>query len=210
VLHGRSWPFDEAMEVVGDLNLPKPDRRQRMLPVTERYARFGVPDPKLFIHVPRGGVCLSAFIVVRNQSGSVLFGRPRPNAAWQERGCLPPWRVREIIKNDEWILPASHLMMGEAPEAAAKRISRIWLGLPRAKPRFIGVDSSRFPTGEARGSGPTRGRVYHWTLCFLYELKVERPPGPLPVWEEQRFVPKAQIRTLRIGRLHRDVLRAAG
>ena len=179
-----------------------------MLPLPERYARFGAPNRKLFIHVPRGGVCLSAFVVVRNQRGDALLGRPRLHRTWPERGCLPLWRVREITREGEWILPASHLLMGEAPEDAARRIARIWLGLPKAKPRFAGIDSSQFPTAEPAGSGRTPHRQYHWTLCFLYELRRERLPRPSPLWEEQRYFSKDRIKTLKIGRLHRDVLLA--
>jgi ADP-ribose pyrophosphatase YjhB (NUDIX family) len=177
-----------------------------MLPLTERYARFGPPYRRMYIHVPRGGVCLSAFVVVRDRQGRILFGRPRAHSAWPERGCLPLWRVREIRKNGEWILPASHLLMGEAPDAAAKRIARIWLGLPGAKPLLAAIDSSGFPTGGRSGSGRSRRREFHWTLCFVYQLRIERLPKAPPPWEELRFFPKGDIRRLTIGRMHRDLL----
>jgi ADP-ribose pyrophosphatase YjhB (NUDIX family) len=180
-----------------------------MLPITERWARWGSTNRKWFVHVPRGGVCLSAFLIVRNRRGDVLFGRPQPHSTWPERGCLPRWRVDEINRNEEWILPASHLMMAESPDRAARRIAREWAGLPHAKLRFIGIDSSQFPMGGRVGRGRTRRRVYHWTLCFLYEARSERSPRPSPKWKVLTFIPKKRIRGLRIGRFHRDVLLAS-
>jgi 8-oxo-dGTP pyrophosphatase MutT (NUDIX family) len=179
-----------------------------MLPLAERYARFGPPYRRMYVHVPRGGVCLSAFVVVRGRQGGILFGRPRPSAIWPERGCLPLWRVHEIRKNGEWILPASHLLMGESPEAAAKRVARIWLGWPRAQPQLTAIDSGSFPTGEWAGSGKSRRKVYHWTLCFLYQIRSDRLPRPSPVWEELQFFSKTEARKLHIGRLHRGLLPA--
>jgi ADP-ribose pyrophosphatase YjhB (NUDIX family) len=177
-----------------------------MLARTERYARFGPTYRRMYIHVPRGGVCLSAFVVVRDRQGRILFGRPRAHPAWPERGCLPIWRVREIRKSGEWILPASHLLMGEAPDDAARRIARIWLGLPNANPKLAALDSSSFPTGGGRGSRRSKRKDYHWTLCFVYQLRVNRKPRTLPMWEELQFISKAGAKTLTIGRMHRDLL----
>jgi hypothetical protein len=116
--------------------------------------------------------------------------------------------VREISKNEEWILPASHLLMEEAPDRAAKRIARDFAGLPDMTPRFVGIDSARFPVQPTRVARRANNRLYHWTLGFLYELKTDVPPRFGPWWEELRFIPRERLRTLKIGRLHRDILRA--
>jgi ADP-ribose pyrophosphatase YjhB (NUDIX family) len=208
--HSRqsSCPGISPVQLEEGISLDKSDASEPMLALTERYARFGPPYRRMYVHVPRGGVCLSAFVAVRNREGGILFGRPRINSIWPERGCLPLWRVREIRTNGEWILPASHLLMGESPEAAANRIARIWLGLPRARPQLVAIDSSSFPTGEWAGYGRTRRRVQHWTLCFLYELRRDRLPRQSPLWEELEFFSKTEARRLKIGRLHRGLLPA--
>jgi ADP-ribose pyrophosphatase YjhB (NUDIX family) len=177
-----------------------------MLPLTSRYARFGAPYRRMYIHVPKGGVCLSAFVVVRDTRGRILFGRPRAHSAWPERGCLPLWRVREIRKNGEWILPASHLLMGESPDAAARRIARVWLGQPTATPLMTAIDSSGFPGAGGPTPGKTHPRNFHWTLCFVYQLRIDRLTRTPTPWEELRFFSRAELRTLKIGRMHRDLL----
>jgi len=177
-----------------------------MLPLTERYARFGPALRSMYIHVPPGGVCLSAFLVVRDRRGRILFGRPRIHRAWSEQGCLPSWRVREIQKNVEWILPASHLLMGESPDDAAKRIARIWVGRPDARPRLAVIDSSSFPTGPPSRAGKKKRRDFHWTLGFVYRLRVDRLPTMPRTWEELKFFSPAEIRNLTIGRMHGDLL----
>jgi ADP-ribose pyrophosphatase YjhB (NUDIX family) len=178
-----------------------------MRPVTERWARFGPADRKWFIHVPRGGVCLSAFLIVRNLRGDVLLGRPRPHAAWAAHGCLPPFRVREIRQRGEWILPSSHLLMEEAPSQAADRIRRQWAGLRQGRPRLIAIDSSRMGPGQHIGSGRNRWTIHHWAIGFVYEVRSKEPPPAAPWWEETKFFPLAKLRSTRVGRAHKDLIR---
>lgn len=180
-----------------------------MRPVTERWARMGPNDAQWFQHVPKGGVCLSAFLVVRNRKGDVLLGRPRRHRAWPERGCLPYWRLEPLMETNSWVLPASHLLMEEHPEQAAARVARVWARLPRVAPRLIALDSSRMPTGRSVGRGRGRRPLYHWAVGFVYEVRTDRSPLPAPWWREIRFVPVNQLRRLRIGRSHRDLLRYA-
>ncbi|MCI4335798.1 MAG: hypothetical protein L3K17_01180 [Thermoplasmata archaeon] len=181
-----------------------------MEPRSRRWARFGPSDRRLNIHVPNGGVCLSAFVKVRNRDGDVLLGRPRSNPIWTERGCLPPWRVREIQRAGEWILPASHLMMGEHPDRAAERIARDFLGLPHASLRFLGIDSGKMLPRRQRGRSSPRPGRFHWTLGFVYETTPAELPPPLPSWTELKFLPTSRRGAVRIGRAHRDIIAAAG
>ena len=196
---GRRWAMS-----------PKANSRAFRRPVTVRWARFGPSNRQWFMHVPRGGVCLSAFLIVRNRQGDVLLGRPRHHAAWAEKGCLPAFRVREIVRRAEWILPASHLLVEESPSHAAKRISRDWAGLRGTNPRLIALDSSRVPSGQFTGSGPNRRRIYHWALGFVYEVRSNSPPTPAPWWTEMKFVPMGKMSTTRVGRGHRDIIRYLG
>ncbi|HKN06139.1 MAG TPA: NUDIX hydrolase [Thermoplasmata archaeon] len=177
-----------------------------MLPLQSRWARFGKPDRAWFSHVPVGGFCVSAFLIVRNRRGDVLLGQPKEHHDWPEKGCLPIWRVRDVRKENGWILPASHFLMDEAPEDAATRIMRGWAGISVGKPRLLGVESEVMPTGAKIGSGRTRRRVNHWALCFIYELKTNRLPRPPRAWAELKFVPVGELGTIHIGRSHGDLL----
>jgi hypothetical protein len=50
----------------------------------------------------------------------------------------------------------------------------------------------------------------HWDLCFVYEVKVLGMPRNRAWWSEYRFVSSPELRTLKIGRGHRDILKEAG
>lgn len=180
-----------------------------MRPNTVRWARFGPTDRSWFVHVPPGGFCLSGFVVVRDRRGGILLGRPRRHPAWPEKGSLPYWRIEQIGRRGEWILPASHLMVEESPEHAARRIARDWAGLPAARPWLLAIDSSRRDTGRSAGSGRSRRKVYHWDVGFIYGLRSERIPAATPWWKELKFFAPADLRKIRIGRAHRDIVRLA-
>lgn len=178
-----------------------------MEPVTTRWARIGATNRKWLIHVPAGGLCLSAFLLVRNRRGDVLFGRPRSHRNWPEKGGVGIWRIRELVRAKAWTLPATHLLIAEDPARAAIRIAKRWAGLSNPRPRLVGVDSCRMPTRQWKGTGRTRRRVHHWALGFVYEVRTSETPGVDPGWSELRFIPTTQLRSLRIGREHRDFLK---
>ena len=188
----------------------KPPRRAPVaaLPLTQRWARFGTPDRRWFVHVPEGGFCVSAFLIVRDRRGAILLGRPRLHEAWPDRGCVPFWRLREFIRERVWVLPASHFLMDEAPEAAAKRVARDWAGLPSSSPKLVTVTSELFPTGGTLRAGRSRHPVNHWALCFIFDVSTGARHRTPPSWEELRFFSGEELRTLRIGRGHEDLIRA--
>jgi ADP-ribose pyrophosphatase YjhB (NUDIX family) len=177
-----------------------------MLPLQSRWARFGPPDRAWFSHIPKGGFCVSAFLIVRNRRGDVLLGQPKLHKDWPEKGCLPLWRVRGVQKENGWILPASHFLMDESPRHAAARIMRDWAGISGGRPRLLGVESEIMPTDLMAGSGRQRRRLNHWALCFIYELRTLRPPRPPLGWAQFRFVPIRELRSIHIGRNHGDLL----
>jgi len=177
-----------------------------MLPLQSRWARFGPPDRAWFSHIPAGGFCVSAFLLVRNRRGDVLLGQPKKHPDWPEKGCLPIWRVRGVQKEKGWILPASHFLMDESPEHAANRIMHAWAGISVGTPRLLGVESEVMPTGKKVGHGRARHRLTHWALCFIYELKTNRSPKPPRAWAELRFVPVSELGAIHIGRNHGDLL----
>jgi len=173
-------------------------------PVRKRWARFGPDNPRRLVHAPEAGVCLSAFLVAR-RGNSILIGRPHAHNAWPEKGGYPKWQASELERQGVWLLPATHLLIGESPDQAAKRIAREWAGLKGAT-RFVMVQSHLRPI---RLWNP-RLKGNHWDICFVYEL---RPRGPIhfgPWWSEMRFTPISAIRNIRFGRGHRDVLKEAG
>jgi ADP-ribose pyrophosphatase YjhB (NUDIX family) len=177
-----------------------------MLPLQSRWARFGPPDRAWFSHIPVGGFCVSAFLIVRNRKGDVLLGRPKEHKDWPEKGCLPIWRVRAVQAEGGWILPASHFLMDESPEHAAKRIMVSWAGISSGSPRLLGVESEIMSTGASVGSGRSHRRANHWALCFVYELKTNRLPEPPRAWAELKFIPVRELRKIHLGRSHGDLL----
>src|SRR5438094_10407675 len=78
--------------------------------------------PLRLSEIPEGGFCLSAFLVISNSRNpkEVLLGHLNPDAPWDHIGALDPPRV-EMNKNG-WLLAACHLIVGESPHEAAKRI----------------------------------------------------------------------------------------
>ncbi len=175
----------------------------RKIPATERWARLGPRTPSWLVHTPKGELCISAFVVPR-RGNSLLLGRPRAHDAWPEMGGYPKSRVVELEKEGTWLLPATHLMMEESPEHAARRIAHRWAGL-EGNPRFSMVQSHlrRFRLWrEPKGN--------HWDLCFVYKLPVRHVPHLKPWWAEMRFVSLSEIPKMRLGRGHLDILKEAG
>lgn len=133
------------------------------------------------------------------------MGKVRGTKDWPERGGYPRHRAIELEREGVWLLPATHLMMEESPDHAAKRIARQWAGL-RGIPEFVMVQSHTRPASFWRKGA----KGNHWDICFVYELKALAPPKHRPWWSEMRFVPLSEIGTLKIGRGHLDILKEAG
>jgi len=170
------------------------------LPVTKRWARLGPDNPSKLVHTPRAGVCLSVFVIAL-RGKSVLLGRPRSHRERLTKGGLPVWEAEEMEKNDTWLVPATHLIMEEAPDRAARRIAHEWTGL-KGEPKFGTIQSHVLENSKLRAN--------HWSLCFVYELRLKGTPRPGPWWSELKFFSPAELRRVRFGRWHRDVLEEAG
>jgi len=174
------------------------------LPITKRWARLGPNDPSWLIHVPDSGVCISAFVVCR-RGKSILLGRPHAHDAWPTQGGFPRRHAAALEKVGTWILPATHLKMWESPQRGAIRIAREWAGL-KGKPHFIMVQSHlRRARTSKKGDG---GK--HWDICFVYEMTARTLPRLKPWWSQMRFVEPKDIRRIKVGRGHKDILREAG
>lgn len=179
----------------------------RKWPLNERWARIGYHNPSWMIHVPKARLCLSAFVAIRRGS-SILLGRPHAHSAWPEIGGFPIRHAAAIEKDGSWLLPATHLVMEESPDHAAKRIANQWAGV-RGTPRFVMVQSHLRPLERWKSELKWARKLNHWDICFVYELRTRTNPKHNPWWSEIRFFPAAEIARMRLSRGHKDVLKAA-
>jgi len=177
-------------------------------PLTERWARFGPRDPSWMIHVRKAGLCISAFVVIR-KGNSILLGRPHAHNAWPQMGGFPLRHAAAIEKDGSWLLPATHLLMEESPDHAAKRIANQWAGV-KGTPRFVTFQSHVRPSGQWKSELRWGRRLNHWDLCFVYELRAHSNPKHNPWWSEIRFFPATDIADMELSRGHKDILKAAG
>lgn len=164
-----------------------------------RWARLGTRKRGWTSRASDAGVCISAFIVARRNK-MILLGRPRNIEAWPREGRFPRSRIARVVRDEAWILPATHLLIDESPNHAAKRIVLEWLGV-RNLPKFVMVQSFVRPS-------KMKGRN-HWDLCFVYELQLSPLPRLKPCWSEIGFFSPSEIKRNMLGRSHFDVLREA-
>lgn len=160
---------------------------------------FGMPE------VPEGGLCLSAFLIVTEHGhpDRVLMGHLNPEAPWDHIGALDGSRT--AVHSKGWMLPSSHLMVNEAPDAAARRIAAEQLERPDLTFSDAQVVSEvytprRFPD-----------LVKHWDLEFLF--RGEWPGGAAlkaAAWTDLRFLDVASTPATAIARSHEDILASAG
>ncbi len=156
--------------------------------------------------VPSGGMCLSSFVLLRDRSDAhrVLLGHLDPRAPWDRIGALDAQRAE--IHSKGWMIPSSHLIFGEAPEAAARRILVEQLGLSGDRPLEAPLIYSEVAT-------PRRfpDLSNHWDIGFLYSGPLSDSELPrTPAWKDLAFVDTRILKREEIARSHGDVLEAAG
>jgi ADP-ribose pyrophosphatase YjhB (NUDIX family) len=175
------------------------DRRFCRFSKSPETDAFGMPE------VPQEGFCLSAFLVLNSEEhpSAVLMGHMNPGAPWDHLGALDPSRFE--AHRHRWMLPSSHLMFGESPEEAARRILKEQLQLgPLA---FDGP----YVVSEVYTPRRFPGANGHWDLEFLFRGHLsERPPPSADPWVELRFVDLLTARQQDIARSHEDILASAG
>lgn len=126
-------------------------------------------SPYGFWKMPKGGMCVSAFLFVR-RDGKILLGRYKEDPRWADLAGLDEGRVRSNTAG--WTLPASQLKFGEEPRAAARRIGEEILGvraLTYSEPR---AESDLYEASFAQGH-------LHYDLWYLVDA---RPP---PAWQPE-------------------------
>lgn len=172
------------------------------------FCRFaaGAADPAHGVfEVPEDGLCLCAFVVVREAEHPtrVLLGRLNPAADWAHLGALDP--ARTTAWKDLWMLPSTHLIQLESPSEAARRIVRELTGLELATLDGPIVTSEVYPPRRHPDHGS------HWDLEFIFTASApERAAVPHPAWTELRFVDTRELAASQMARAHEDILASAG
>ena len=153
---------------------------------------------KGFTSVPRGGMCLSAFLFVVNGE-SILLGKYAVHPAWERLTGMDSKRVE--AHSGGWTLPASHLKFGENPRDAARRIGEEILllekGLDYREPR---VETFYYEPQIAPGEK-------HYDVTFLFELSVGVDAGihKPPWYEALEWLAVGDLSHERFARQHEDV-----
>ncbi|MBI2184047.1 MAG: NUDIX hydrolase [Thaumarchaeota archaeon] len=161
-----------------------------------KFARFGPKEGE----APKGGACLSSFVIIRKNDGILLVKIGQPEI-WAEKWCLAldhPERWK-----DRWQIPCSYLKFGEHPDQAAKRVMEEQLQIKAYELRRTLVKSFAAESSIYRGET-------HWDICFIYEASVSGEPKPQPWFSEIRFIPVSEAQKLDFGRSHGEILAALG
>lgn len=128
--------------------------------------------PTGFQRLPRGGMCVSAFLFVR-LGGKILLGKYADDPRWEElAGLNHEWRRMHA---DRWTLPARQMRFGEDPREAARHIGETILqvpGMAYSEPRpEVDLYESRRSPGQQ-----------HYDVWFLFDaampkgIEAARPP----------------------------------
>ena len=152
--------------------------------------------------VPKGGMCLSAFLVLKGKNG-VLAGKMAKPEIWVERFFVGEAFAPKYASSGKWLLPASHLKYGEKPEDAAKRILTDQLGLSGVKLTFSQVQSHL--TGDPKD--PEAG---HWDICFVYEGALKDKAAKPEWFSELDFLKTSNLSADDFTRGHGDILKELG
>jgi ADP-ribose pyrophosphatase YjhB (NUDIX family) len=152
--------------------------------------------------VPKGGTCISAFLVLAGKGGFLAGKMTQPNV-WVEKFLVGENFAPKYAASGKWILPASHLKYGEKPEDAAKRILTEQLGLSKVKLTFTEVQSHL-------SGNPNDPEGAHWDICFIYVGRV-KGNVPKPEWfSELAFLKPKDLSVEDFTRGHGDVLKELG
>jgi ADP-ribose pyrophosphatase YjhB (NUDIX family) len=152
--------------------------------------------------VPKGGTCLSSFLVLKGKSG-ILVGKMAKPEIWIDRFLVGEMFAPKYVSSNKWLIPASHLKYGEKPEDAAIRVLVEQVGSKRIKLRFLQVQSHL-------SQDPNDPEAAHWDICFVYggtlKGKIQTPEW----FSELRFVKPQDIGSGDFTRGHGDVLKELG
>ena len=166
----------------------------------------GIVDesPMSLKEIPLGGLCLSAFLIVQDNSGKVLLGKIDPLAPWDRLGALDPKRIE--LHREGWMLPASHLMVHESPQAAIQRIAEEQLELPGLTISEPKVVSEVYPPKYFPDLNE------HWDLEFISFSFVDEKNVPMRsrAFRELKMIDPKTTKRSEIARSHEDILSSVG
>jgi len=154
--------------------------------------------PKGWKEVPKGGMCLCAYLFVVRE-GKLLLGKYADHPAWERLCGMDSGRVRTHASG--WTIPASHLKFGEDPRVAARRIGEEILmlakGLVYSEPF---VKTFFYEPAIAPGER-------HFDVLFLIDVSIgagvalSNPPW----YAALEWFPLAAVQGVRFARQHVDV-----
>ena len=150
-------------------------------------------------HAPKGGTCLSSFLVLKGKTG-VLVGKMTKPEVWVERFMMGEKFAPTYAASNKWLLPASHLKYGEKPEDAAKRILNEQVQLKNVKLKLREVQSHL-------AVDPNDPEAAHWDICFIYEGTVKGKVKQPEWFSELKFVKPKELSSDDFTRGHGDVLK---
>ncbi|MBA4423846.1 MAG: hypothetical protein C0390_12245 [Syntrophus sp. (in: bacteria)] len=155
--------------------------------------------PKGWTGVPRGGMCLCAFLFVRS-GGKILLGRYADHPAWEQLCGMDAGRVKANARG--WTLPASHLKFGEDPRDTARRIGEEILTLDK------GLVYSEPYVKTFFYEPAIAPEEKHFDVLFLFDVSVEAGVKiRKPLWYEAlEWFDIGAVQSEQFARQHEDVV----
>lgn len=159
-------------------------------------------SPMSLKEVPLGGLCLSAFLIVRGHTGKMLMGKIDPEAPWDNLGALDPVRIK--LHSKGWMLPSSHLIVHESPQDAMERIALEQLEITDLEITDPRVVSEVYPPKYFPDLNE------HWDLEFISFAITDEVPKRTRAFRELQLLDPVTLKRSEIARSHEDVLASAG
>jgi ADP-ribose pyrophosphatase YjhB (NUDIX family) len=150
-------------------------------------------------HVPKGGTCISTFLVLTGKDG-ILVGKMTKPEIWVERFFVGEEFARRFSSSGKWLLPASHLKYGEKPDKAAERVLTEQVGVNGVKLTFRQVQSHL-------SQDPNDPESAHWDICFIYAGKLKGDVKRPEWFSVLKFVRADKLTADDFTRGHGDVLK---
>src|SRR2546428_4327630 len=110
--------------------------------------------------------------------------------------------IDQVIESGRWVLPASHLLAGETPVAAAQRIAQEQLQASSYDLRVPSVFLIPAPWWAASWQS-------YRELCFVFEAEIELAGAP-PWFDELRRIPRRSLYHDLFARGHGDIVADMG
>jgi ADP-ribose pyrophosphatase YjhB (NUDIX family) len=154
-------------------------------------------------HVPKGGTCISAFLVLKGKDG-ILLGKMAKPEIWVEKFYVGGAFAPKYAASNKWMLPASHFEYGEKPEDAAMRVLTQLVGV--RKP----VNLTLRQVQSQLSKDPNDPDAAHWDLCFVYEATLEGEVARPEWFSELKYVKPEALTSQDFTRGHGDVLKEYG